>query len=211
MKRNFLKSIIVSVFFVCALFVNAETKVACVGDSITWGGKKVKGKSFPTVLGKLLGSKWDVKNFGQSGSTLLRKSTKPYNTQAAKGFAPNIVIIKLGTNDTKSKNWKNKKDFVTDYLAMIKEFQNLKSKPTVWICRPVPANIPTKFGISGKIMKDEIIPLIDEVAKKANVPVIDLFTVLSGKNDLFPDTVHPNVEGHQLIAEAIHAALTGKK
>ena len=76
---------------------------------------------------------------------------------------------------------------------MIKEFQSLKTKPAVFICRPVPANIPTKFGISGKIMENEVIPLIEEISKKANVRVIDLFTALSGKKKLFPDTVHPNV------------------
>jgi lysophospholipase L1-like esterase len=210
MYARVMKVIIAAACVAIAFPLQAETRVACVGDSITWGGKKVRGKSFPTVLGKLLGDKYEVKNFGQSGRTMLRKGDKPYDTKAATDFKPDIVIIKLGTNDTKSRNWKNKADFVADCIAMIKHFQGLSSKPKVWLCRPVPA-YPGNFGISGKVIEKEVLPLIDEAAAKADVEVIDLFTALSGKKDLFPDAVHPNVEGHLLIAEAVHSAITKKK
>jgi lysophospholipase L1-like esterase len=184
-------------------------RVACVGDSITWGGKKVRGKAYPGVLGRMLGDKWEVKNFGQSGRTLLRKGNKPYDTQPAKDYAPNVVIIKLGTNDSKGANWNKKSDFVQDYVSLIQEFKGLKSKPKIWICKPVPA-FPGKFGISGKVVEEEIVPMIDEVAKQASVPVIDLFTALSGKKEMFPDTVHPDAAGHKIMADTVYAAITQK-
>jgi lysophospholipase L1-like esterase len=169
----------------------------------------VRGKAFPDVLGRMLGDGWVVKNFGQSGRTLLRKGDKPYDTQQAKDFAPNVVIIMLGTNDTKSRNWKHKSDFVEEYLGMIQEFKDLKTKPKVWICRPVPA-FTGKFGISGKTIENEVVPFVDQTAKKSGVGVIDLFTALSGKGEFFPDTVHPDAAGHKLMAETIHAAIVGR-
>ena len=47
--------------------------VACIGDSITFGaGIRDRGKqSYPAQLGKLLGAKFAVRNFGVSAATLL--------------------------------------------------------------------------------------------------------------------------------------------
>src|SRR4051812_7771397 len=89
---------------------DGKIKVACVGDSITFGaGIKDRDKnSYPAQLQGLLGSGYEVKNFGVSGATLLKEGDKPYwkekAFEAAKKFEPNIVIIKLGTNDSKPQN-----------------------------------------------------------------------------------------------------------
>ena len=50
------------------------TRVACVGDSITFGaGVKNRGKNcYPAVLGNLLGEGYEVRNFGVNGATLLK-------------------------------------------------------------------------------------------------------------------------------------------
>ena len=53
-------------------------RVACVGDSITYGAG-VAGRetnSYSTVLGRMLGSKFEVRNFGRSGATLLKQGAK---------------------------------------------------------------------------------------------------------------------------------------
>lgn len=51
--------------------------------------------------------------------------------QQALAFNPNIVVIKLGTNDSKSFNWVHKADFIKDTQTMIDAFKalphNLKS------------------------------------------------------------------------------------
>ena len=43
---------------------NASIRVACVGDSITAGSGASNGNSYPAQLGRMLGEKWVVKNFG---------------------------------------------------------------------------------------------------------------------------------------------------
>lgn len=41
-----------------------------------------------------------------------------------------------------------------------------------------------------------------------DVELIDLYRPLSGKKELFPDTVHPSAEGYRLIAEEIAGIIT---
>ena len=81
---------------------------------------------YPSVLGRLLGDKYWVKNFGVSARTMLNKGDRPYMKeqayQQALAFNPNIVVIKLGTNDSKSFNWVHKADFIKDTQTMIDAF-----------------------------------------------------------------------------------------
>jgi len=219
MKRRLFNLIIVSALFLSSMPVfTAEAlsiRVACVGDSITYGaGIKNRGENnYPKQLGGMLGEKSTVENFGVNAATLLKKGNKPYwnlrQYKAALAFKPDAVVIKLGTNDSKPGNWKHKAEYVGDYVELVESFQKLDSKPTVWICYPVPA-YPGRWGITDKVMKEEVMPLIDVVAKKTNVKIIDLYSALSGKKELFPDTVHPNAAGAKLMAEAICNAITGK-
>ena len=58
----------------------APMRIACIGDSITFGAG-IEGRennSFPAQLGTMLGKTYEVKNFGVSASTLLKKGNKPY-------------------------------------------------------------------------------------------------------------------------------------
>jgi lysophospholipase L1-like esterase len=202
-------------------------RVACVGDSITYGVciQNWPYDSYPAALGRLLGTGWDVRNFGVSGATMLTKSDLPYVKQKthddAVAFAPDIVVIMLGTNDSKQRgdgnldsdnapmNWSNKADFVPDYEAMIAEFRKANPAVKVYLCLPTPC-FPGRWGINEKTIHDEVIPLIRQVAKSANASIIDLNTALAGKPELFPDTVHPNAAGAKLMAETVYQALTGK-
>ncbi|WP_449439172.1 hypothetical protein [Pedobacter steynii] len=54
-----------------------EVKVACIGNSVTFGYglKNPENESYPSVLQGLLRQKYEVKNFGLSGATLLKKDT----------------------------------------------------------------------------------------------------------------------------------------
>ena len=188
-------------------------RVACVGDSITFGaGIPDRTKTYPEQLGKLLGEKYEVRNFGVSGATLLAKGDKPYIKESAHAkaleFKPQIVIIKLGTNDTKPGNWKNKADFAEDYKALIAEFRKANPDMKVYLCTPAPA-FPGNWGINDEGIKNGVIPLVRDVAKETKATVIDLYAALDGTKELFPDKVHPNAEGAGLMAKEIAAVLTG--
>ena len=68
-----------------------------------------------------------------SARTLLKKGDYPYWKDPpftdAKDFQPQIVIIKLGTNDTKSQNWVYKNEFYSDYIDLINEFRKGNVRP----------------------------------------------------------------------------------
>ena len=191
-------------------------RVACVGDSITYGNsiKYRLRDCYPAQLGRLLGDKWQTRNFGVSGATLLKKGDKPYWRQQAfkdvQAFNPHVVIIKLGTNDTKPPNWKFKGEFVSDYEDMIDRFAGLPAKPHIWICRPVPA-YPARWGITNEIIKNGVLPLTDQIASEKDVGLINLYEPLSGKPQHFPDKIHPNAEGAALMAKVIYKAITSSK
>lgn len=209
---------ILAAFIVCGLAgAAAAERVACVGDSITYGAGITDRMNFgyPAQLQRLLRQydrSWEVRNFGVSGTTLLRRGDLPYIRQTAYNDAqacnPDLVIINLGTNDSKSQNWQYKADFVADYSAMIDVFRALPSHPQVWICKPVPAYAFTS-GIMPEVIRGEILPLIEQIGREKDVPVIDLYTALLDAKELFPDTIHPNAEGAGIMAQTIAAYLLG--
>lgn len=188
-------------------------RIACVGDSITQGVGAGRGMAWPAQLGKMLGEKWEIGNFGVSGTTLLNSGDHPYQkTDAflkAKEFKPDGVVILLGTNDTKAQNWKNKESFEADYKDLIQQFAALPSKPKIFICYPPYIAKNGNFGISEANTKEEI-PLIERIAKATQAKIIDVHAALDGKDQLIPDKVHPNTEGAAEIAKAVYQALTGK-
>jgi acyl-CoA thioesterase I len=190
-------------------------KVACIGDSITEGAgvDNPTVNAYPIVLGRLLGTNYQTRNFGVSGRTLLRKGDYPYWNEAAfknaTNYAPNIVTIKLGTNDSKPQNWRYKDQFGRDLSDMIDIFANLPSHPRVFVCLPVPA-YGVNYDIYPDIIKFEIIPIIKQVAHQKGATAVDLYTPLSGRPDLFPDLIHPNAAGAAIIASTLHGALLQK-
>lgn len=192
------------------------TRIACVGDSITYGysiSNRDKN-SYPAQLAKMLGNKWSVRNFGVNSSTLLEKGNKPYSKtigfNSALEFKPNIVVILLGTNDSKPENWRYKNNYIKDYIALINKFRKIDSSLNIWVCYPVP--VYSKPGsISDRIIRNEIIPMINEVASQTNVKTIDLYTPLSNKENLFPDSLHPNTNGNKIIANEVFNTITSNK
>ena len=189
-------------------------RVACVGDSITQGAKLAKGMSYPEQLQKMLGSPWIVKNFGKSGRTLLKQGDFPYWNESiyqdALQFAPDAVIIKLGTNDTKPQNWKHIADFKNDYRALVESFRSLQTEPRIYICTPCPVVGSGAFDINNAGVLKEV-AWIKELAAELNVGLVDMNAAFAGKSNLLPDKVHPNAEGATLLASAAYSALTGKE
>ena len=189
-------------------------RVACVGDSITQGVKLPQGMTYPEQLQKMLGSPWIVKNFGKSGRTLLKQGDHPYSNESiyqdALQFAPDVVIIKLGTNDTKPQNWKHIADFKKDYRALVESFRSLPGKPRIYICTPCPVVGAGSFDITNAGVAEEV-GWVKELAAELHVGLVDMNAAFAGKSELLPDKVHPNAEGATLLAGTAYSALTGKE
>ena len=191
-------------------------RVACIGNSITFGAgiRNRSRDSYPSVLARMLGDSYWVKHFGVSARTMLNKGDHPYMNEPAYknalAFNPNIVVIKLGTNDSKSFNWKYKADFMKDAQTMIDAFKGLPSQPKIYLCYPSKAYL-TGDGINDDIISKEIIPMIKKLAKKNDLSVIDLHTAMDGMPELFPDRIHPNEKGAQVMAKAVYQSISTLK
>ena len=191
-------------------------RVACIGNSITFGAgiRNRSRDSYPSVLARMLGDNYWVKNFGVSARTMLNKGDHPYMNEPAYknalAFNPNIVVIKLGTNDSKSFNWKYKADFMKDAQNMINAFKGLPSQPKIYLCYPSKAYL-TGDGINDDIISKEIIPMIKKLAKKNDLSVIDLHTAMDGMPELFPDRIHPNEKGAQVMAKVVYQSISALK
>ncbi len=188
-------------------------RVACVGDSITYGMGTQPGMSYPSQLQALLGAGYEVGNFGVSARTLLRKGDFPWWNepafQLAQDFQPDAVIIMLGTNDTKPHNWAHKDEFYTDYRDLADVFAQLPGKPKIYVCRPCPVPEPGNWGINETNIQHEI-EMIDRLAEEMGLGMIDMHAALVDQPELLPDRVHPNTEGALLMAKAAFRVLTGK-
>jgi MYXO-CTERM domain-containing protein len=203
--------------------VRTPTHVACVGDSITYGYMASSASaSYPSVLQNLFGSSVKVMNYGHNSATMLSTGDLPYPTlseytasttfvSGAGSTAVVDVIIMLGTNDSKSYNWMvgtgtRAQQFVTDCGAMVDHFASLPTHPVVYLALP-PRAFANTYGISGTIIHDQILPLIQQVATAKGVPIIDVDTPTASHPELFPDGVHPNDTGYALVAKVMHDGL----
>ena len=216
-------------------------RVACIGNSITDGHgiDMASAYGYPAMLQKKLGKDYWVKNFGVSARTMLNKGDYPYmNEQAwrdALAFQPDVVIIKLGTNDSKPENWQYNAEFRQDLEQMIftlrpdlKQYANMPAKkvqkalakaaksgtaaakPQIYLCTPIPA-FKSTWNISDSVIVNGVIPIQQEVAQKYGLKVIDLHILFSGDEDkVLPDGIHPDDKGAARMADIISEVLKAK-
>ena len=184
--------------------------MACIGDSITDGYliDLSDTNGYPAQMQKMLGDGYWVKNFGVSARTLLNKGDFPFMKELAwedaLAFQPDVVVVKLGTNDSKPENWIHKADFSKDLQQMIDALKALPSKPKIFLATPIPAFKPS-WNINEEVISKEIIPMLEAAVKKNNLAgLIDLHTPFADQQALLnEDGIHPNQQGARKMAEII--------
>ena len=211
-------------------------RVACIGNSITDGSgiDMADQYGYPAELQKILGQDYWVKNFGVGARTMLNKGDHPYMNEMAwhdaLAFRPDVVIIKLGTNDSKPMNWQHGDEFRHDLEQMIltlrpdlaqttksgkKSKKNKKAttqapsqlKPSIYLCTPIPA-FKSTWGITDSTIVNDIIPIQQEVAKQYGLGLIDLHTLFANDADkVLTDGIHPDQKGAHRMAELISAEI----
>jgi lysophospholipase L1-like esterase/pimeloyl-ACP methyl ester carboxylesterase len=198
---------------------NAEQsriRVACVGDSITFGADLPdrEKKCYPAQLQRLLGERYDVRNEGCNGRTMLRHGDFPYSDcdafRDALAFNPDIVVISLAINDSKPKNWKFKDEFTGDAQAMIKAFRALPAKPRVLLCLPTPTKVIWEGIDDDSVLVNELIPMLRQIAFDTGTELVDLHTAFLNKEAWLTDGVHLDSEGAAFMAKVIGSVLDFK-
>ncbi len=194
-----------------------KIKVACVGNSVTYGYNlpNRETQAYPVQLQQMLGKDYDVRNFGHSGATLLYKGHNPYvklpEFKAAIKYKADIVVIHLGLNDTDPRNWPHYADeFIPNYRALIDSFRVANPNSKIWIClmTPIFHNHP-RFDSGTRLWHSMIQQRIQQIAHTYNVGLIDLYTPLHPYPNLFPDALHPDTEGANILAKTVYSNITG--
>lgn len=192
--------------FTTAGVVLQSTLISCAGDSITEG-------LYPAALQKLLGSSYQVGNFGAGGTTVIINNggvAVPYITtaicQQAQQFMPQTVVLMLGTNDSDMDVFKQISRFVADYEKLVGQFQAVASHPRIFLVKPS-AIYGTPYNLSNTNLVNGVIPRITQVASAMGVPTIDVYSATTGHPEYFVDGVHPNSQGAAVIANVIYQAI----
>ena len=216
MKRLLLSLLLL--LFLLPLSARRTIKVACVGNSITYGTGVANREqnAYPVVLQRLLGKGYQVENFGKPGATLLRHGHRPYFDQpefrAALQFRPDIAVIHLGINDTDPRNWPNYRDeFIPDYLALIDSLRAVNPHVRILVARLTPIGVDhPRFDSGTRKWREEISQAVQQVADIAHVEWIDFYASLVAHPDWMPDAVHPDARGAEVLAKVAYSGITGR-
>lgn len=180
-----------------------DIKIACIGNSITEGGADNYSKSWPIQLRDLLGSGYYTENLGVSGTTMNKTGDSPWWNQPQLNYTiklnPDVIFIKLGTNDSKSFNW-NADKFKSAYTDMINLFRGFPSHPMIYMVTPAKA-YSSAYSISDNTIRTKIIPVLNQIAFEKGVQLVDMYAATSDMSNVFPDGIHPNSTGAGVIAQ----------
>ena len=192
-------------------------KVGAIGNSITYGFgvEDRENQSYPAQLQRLLGNGYEVRNFGNSGSTLLSKGHKPYINQNefkdAIEFAPDIIMVHLGINDTDPRDYPIYGDeFVGDYVALIDSFRSVNPNVRVILANLSPLlSKHFRFRSGTRAWRDSLRNLIPVVADLTGSELIDFGELLRDRPNIIPDAIHPDKAGATMMAKLVASAITG--
>lgn len=220
------------ILFIAVLFVKTEDimqgesthiyRVFCIGDSITYGsglGTKLRSEyCYPARLQQLLGTRYEVMNYGVCGRTLMDIPERSYREtgylEVLAQQSPDILIVMLGTNDSRRSVW-DAKAYRQQYETLVDELTGLSSQPEIYLMIPPKAYPGDEgviiYGIRDTIIRDEVSEIVRQVAEEKDTGLIDLYAVTENHPEYFKDGVHPNRQGYEMIAEEIYRQIKSEK
>lgn len=196
---------------------DGQIKVACVGDSITYGMSVINWfeNTYPAQLQDLLGEDYHVQNYGFSGKTAQENNEESYRAtklyEKSKAYNPDIVILMMGSNDSKPYNFEGKEAFKQAEKELIEIYLGLESKPRL-ILATVNAGFYVHGATEGDYMYDingENILIINEaiteLAEEYNLELVDTYALTKDHPEYYKiDGIHPNKDGAKAMAEAFY-------
>jgi len=186
-------------------------RITCVGASDVSTPTPYGTPNWPVYIAPMLGYQYLIDNCGASGTTMTKQGDSPYWNTAqyteALASSPDIVIIMLGSNDSKPYNWIYQTNYVPDYEDLIHLFQNLPSHPRVYVNTLLTVYGPGSYDITDPIVTGQLCPIIHQISFDEQLPLIDVNAATKGMPQNFPDNVHPDIAGAHVVAQTVFAGL----
>lgn len=182
-------------------------RIACVGDSLTYGTTLLKRKRdcYPSRLQRILGEDYDVLNMGFAGHTVNPYCDKYWAKEDVvnllEEYRPDYIIFMLGTNDSREHNWTDAKTFEKEYKRLINFFKSFSNKPCI-IAMTCPQVFWDKklLDINLDILS-QIVDIQRKVLSENKIPCLDIYKLTKNREDLYsPDLVHFNPKGAKFVA-----------
>jgi acyl-CoA thioesterase-1 len=189
---------LLSLLTLMSLSVNAKT-VLFLGDSLTEGYQLAKEDAFPAVIERTLKAKYPdlrVINGGVSGATTASGLKRLNWYVKAK---PDIMVLALGAND--GLRGLKLAESEKNLSLVIEKAQNSGTKVLL-----VGMKMPTNYG---EPYRSDFEKLFSKLAKKYELPFVPFLLEGVGGNPKLnlPDGIHPNVEGHKVMARTVQEHL----
>lgn len=189
-------------------------KIACIGDSITYGANADNSytDAYPVILQNLYGKNASVINFGNSGKTIRDSADDPYRKtleyQGISLYKPDIAVIMLGTNDSKTYQVPTKSEMVNAYKKLIEDLKEINPVMEIYMAT-CPYAFSSAYQINNKNIETIVIPAIKEVAQLYELKVIDMHEYTKDYSHLYADGIHPNTKGYSYLAYRFYCELEG--
>jgi acyl-CoA thioesterase-1 len=214
--KNLTKTITFLFFFfvsISSFSQDHHVRFAFMGNSITIGSflENASQDCYPSqvqlLLDEIYGDTCIVENFANSGRTMLKKGDFPLWNEIqfsqSMNFAPDIVFILLGTNDSKPYNWDDYGvEFLDDYQSMIDTFKVRNPRCRFIVSYPPPA-FSGEYDIRDSVIFNGVLPAVDAILANNEAEFIDFYYPLQNSSDLFPDGIHPDEEGARIMAQMV--------
>jgi acyl-CoA thioesterase-1 len=197
-RRSFVIAVVLAVPAVFWLFRSSDPRAAratagqgiiAFGDSLVEGRGATPGYDFVSVLSRRLGV--PIINAGRSGDTAEAALSRLDRAVLARN--PRVVIVLLGGNDFLRRV---PREETFGHLATIVERIRQRGAAVVLV------------GVNVGLFSDSYGGEYEPLARRTSAGLVpDILNGILGHADRMSDSIHPNDQGHQMIADRLEPAL----
>lgn len=195
-------------------------RIACVGDSITEGTANPDHalhhwpRLLQGMLDEVAAGEYEVKNYGLSGTMLLRDAPVSYwktgHLAASLRWKPDVVIVNLGTNDALRREVDlDAAQVQADLEALLEGYRQANPNVRLWLSDLTPI-FPIHRGYAySRPARELIAGVIRRVGEQQGLSVLGFHGALADQPRWLPDGLHPNTLANERLAQTVFEALRG--